>query len=187
MKKSAVYTRTGDQGTTSLVGGQRVSKAHQRIESYGSTDELNAFIGLLTDALEDETDKNFLRFVQHKLFTIGSYLATDPVSTELRVESKVTDESIGRIEQEIDRLDATLPKLSHFVLPGGGRSASLAHVCRTVCRRAERQIYRLAETDPVDDNVLKFINRLSDYLFVLARKECILHNGEEIIWDYTCS
>lgn len=186
MKKSSVYTRTGDRGTTSLVGGQRVSKAHQRIESYGSVDELNSFIGLLIDALGDEEDKKFLRFVQHKLFTVGSYLATDPQHTEVRVESRVTDQSIERIEQEIDRLDGGLPKLKRFVLPGGGRSASLAHVCRTVCRRAERQIYRLAETDPVEDNVLMFINRLSDYLFVLARKECILHNGEEIIWESTC-
>lgn len=186
-KKSLIYTGTGDKGTTSLVGGQRVSKAHQRIESYGSIDELNSFIGLLIDALDDEKDKNFLHFVQHKLFTIGSYLATDQERTELRVESKVTAESIGRIEREIDRIDGALPKQTHFVLPGGGRPASLAHVCRTVCRRAERQVYRLAETDPVEDNVLKFINRLSDYLFVLARKECILHNGEEIIWDYTCS
>lgn len=186
MKKSLVYTRTGDKGTTSLVGGQRVSKAHQRIESYGSIDELNSFLGLLIDSLSDEEDKEFLRFVQHKLFTLGSYLATDQENTELRVESKVTDESIARVEKEIDRLDGNLPKQTNFVLPGGGRSASLAHVCRTVCRRAEREIYRLAETDPVEENVLKFINRLSDYLFVLARKECILHNGEEIIWDYTC-
>lgn len=186
MKKSLVYTRTGDNGTTSLVGGQRVSKAHQRIESYGSIDELNSFLGLLIDSLSDEEDKEFLRFVQHKLFTIGSYLATDQENTELRVESKVTDESIARVEKEIDRLDGNLPKQTNFVLPGGGRPASLAHVCRTVCRRAEREIYRLAETDPVEENVLKFINRLSDYLFVLARKECILHNGEEIIWDYTC-
>lgn len=186
MKKSMIYTGTGDKGTTSLVGGQRVSKADQRIESYGSTDELNSFVGLLIDALEDENDKNFLHFVQHKLFTIGSYLATDQESAELRIESKVTSESIARIEKEIDRLDSTLPKLAAFVLPGGGRSASLAHVCRTVCRRAERQIYRLAETVPIEENVLIFINRLSDYLFVLARKECILHNGEEIIWDYTC-
>lgn len=186
MNKSLIYTRTGDKGTTSLVGGQRVSKAHQRIESYGSIDELNSFIGLLIDALNDQNDKDFLHFVQHKLFTIGSYLATDQENTALRIESKVTDDSILRVEKEIDRLDGALPKQTNFVLPGGGRSASLAHVCRTVCRRAEREIYRLAETVPVEDNVLKFVNRLSDYLFVLARKECILQNGEEIIWDYSC-
>ena len=186
MKKSLIYTRTGDKGTTSLVGGQRVSKAHQRIESYGTVDELNSIIGLLMTALENQEDKDFLSFIQHKLFTIGSYLATDQETTELKIESKVTPESITRIENEIDRIDDTLPRLKAFVLPGGCRSASLAHVCRTVCRRAERQIYRLAETNLVEEPVLVFMNRLSDYLFVLARKECIHINGQEIIWDYTC-
>ncbi|MEG1544887.1 MAG: cob(I)yrinic acid a,c-diamide adenosyltransferase [Tannerellaceae bacterium] len=186
MKKSVIYTGTGDKGTTSLVGGERVSKAHQRIESYGTIDELNSFIGLLMTALSNQEDMDFLLFVQHKLFTIGSYLATDQDNTELKIESRVTPESITRIEQEIDRLDSKLPKMKNFVLPGGCRSASLAHVCRTVCRRAERQIYRLAETNPVEEPVLVFINRLSDYLFVLARKECLNEIGDEIIWDYTC-
>lgn len=186
MKKSMIYTGTGDKGTTSLVGGQRVSKAHQRIESYGTVDELNSFIGLLITALDDQADQDFLLFIQHKLFTIGSYLATDQENTELKVESKVTPESIERIEREIDRLDSQLPRMKNFVLPGGTRSASLAHVCRTVCRRAERQIYRLAETIPVEEPVLVFMDRLSDYLFVLARKECIKNNGKEIIWNYSC-
>ena len=175
-----------DKGTTSLVGGERVSKAHQRIESYGTVDELNSFIGLLITSLEEKADQDFLLFIQHKLFTIGSYLATDQENTELKVESKVMPETITRIEREIDRLDNELPKMRNFILPGGNRPASLAHVCRTVCRRAERQIYRLAETIPVEEPVLVFINRLSDYLFVLARKECIRNNGKEIIWDYTC-
>ena len=186
MKKSIIYTKTGDKGTTSLVGGQRVSKAHQRIESYGTVDELNSFIGLLITSLEDQGDKDFLSFIQHKLFTIGSYLATDQEKTELKIESKVMPETITRIEHEIDRIDSDLPRMTNFILPGGSRSASLAHVCRTVCRRAERQIYRLAETNPVEEPVLIFMNRLSDYLFVLARKECIQNNGKEIIWDYTC-
>lgn len=186
MKKSIIYTKTGDKGTTSLVGGQRVSKAHQRIESYGTVDELNSFIGLLITALDDQAEIEFLSFVQHKLFTIGSYLATDQETTELKIESKVMPETISRIEHEIDRLDNELPKMRNFILPGGARSASLAHVCRTVCRRAERQIYRLAETNPVEEPVLIFMNRLCDYLFVLARKECIKNNGKEIIWDYTC-
>lgn len=185
-KKSLIYTGTGDKGTTSLVGGERVSKTHQRLESYGTIDELNSFIGLLVSSLEDQTDKDFLYFIQHKLFTVGSYLATDQTNTELNIESKVIPENITRIEREIDRLDASIPKMKNFVLPGGCRSASLAHVCRTVCRRAERQIYRLAETDPVEELVLIFVNRLSDYLFVLARKECIINDGKEIIWDYTC-
>ena len=186
LKKSIIYTGTGDKGTTSLVGGQRVSKAHQRIESYGTIDELNSFIGLLISAIEGEEDKEFLSFIQHKLFTIGSYLATDQETTELKIESKVTPESISRIETEIDKIDGALPKLKAFVLPGGCRSASLAHVCRTVCRRAEREIYRLCENYPVEEPVLVFMNRLSDYFFVLARKECIQNNGKEIFWDYTC-
>lgn len=186
MKKSKIYTGGGDKGTTSLVGGQRVSKADPRIESYGTVDELNSFIGLLITRAEDQEDKDFLSFVQHKLFTIGSYLATDPENTELKIESRVTDESIERVEREIDRIDADLPKMKAFVLPGGSVSASLAHVCRTVCRRAERRIYRLAEESRVEEPVLTFVNRLSDYFFVLARKENIKNNGNEIIWDYTC-
>lgn len=185
-KKSLIYTGTGDKGTTSLVGGERVSKTHQRLESYGTIDELNSFIGLLVTSLEDQLDKDFLYFIQHKLFSVGSYLATDQQSTELKIESRITPESIVRIENEIDRLDAGIPVMRNFVLPGGCRSASLAHVCRTVCRRAERQIYKLTETDPVEELVLIFVNRLSDYLFVLARKECIINDGKEIIWDYTC-
>lgn len=186
MAKSLIYTRTGDKGTTSLVGGQRVSKADRRIESYGTIDELNSFIGLLMTAIDDAEDEQFLLFIQHKLFTIGSYLATDQSTTELEIESQVTPESIEKIEHEIDRIDEKLSKMKNFVLPGGCRSASLAHVCRTVCRRAERRIYSLAEQAEVEDPVLIFINRLSDYLFVLARKECLKHNGKEIIWDYTC-
>ncbi|MDR1937789.1 MAG: cob(I)yrinic acid a,c-diamide adenosyltransferase [Tannerellaceae bacterium] len=187
MKKSMVYTKTGDKGTTSLVGGKRVAKTDTRIESYGTTDELNSFTGLLMTEISEKEDLDFLRFVQHKLFTIGSYLATDRESTELKIESRVTPESIARIEREIDRIDSQLPAMKNFVLPGGRRSAALAHVCRTVCRRAERQIYRLRETAEVEEPVLVFVNRLSDYFFVLARKECLANNGEEIIWDYTCT
>lgn len=186
MKKSIIYTRTGDKGTTSLVGGQRVSKAHDRIESYGTVDELNSFIGLLITALNDEKDTDFLSFIQHKLFTIGSYLATDQATTELKIESKVTPESIERIEREIDRLDNELPKMHAFILPGGcplGRPRTCLPHRLPSC---ERQIYRLAENCPVEEPVLIFMNRLSDYFFVLARKECINNNGKEIIWDYTC-
>jgi cob(I)alamin adenosyltransferase len=182
-----IYTRTGDTGYTSLVGGQRVSKADDRIECYGTTDELNAFTGLLIAEISEDADLDFLRFVQNKLFTIGAYLATDSSSTELQAASRVTQESIRRIETEIDRIDNSLPKLKQFVLPGGSRTAALAHVCRTVCRRAERQIYRLHQSAPVEEAVLVFINRLSDYFFVLARKSCILQNGEENVWDYTCT
>jgi cob(I)alamin adenosyltransferase len=170
-----------------LVGGQRVSKADKRIESYGTIDELNSFIGLLMTELTERADLDFLTFVQHKLFSIGSYLATDRSSTALRVESRVTAESITCVEEEIDRIDGALPKMTGFVLPGGNRPAALAHVCRTVCRRAERLMYGVDEADKVDDYVLMFINRLSDYLFVLARKACINNNGKEILWDYLVS
>jgi cob(I)alamin adenosyltransferase len=170
-----------------LVGGKRVSKADKRIESYGTVDELNSFIGLLMTELTEAADVDFLRFVQHKLFSIGSYLATDRGSTELRVESRVTAESVTWVEEEIDRIDGALPKMTGFVLPGGSRAAALAHVCRTVCRRAERRIYEVNEADEVEDHVLMFVNRLSDYLFVLARKECIKNNGKEILWDYLVS
>jgi cob(I)alamin adenosyltransferase len=162
-----------------------VPKNDKRIESYGTTDELNAFTGLLITEISEQEDMDFLRFVQHLLFTVGSYLATDRETAELKAASQVSPASISRIEREIDRIDSLLPAMKRFVLPGGGRAAALAHVCRTVCRRAERQIYELKETATVDKPVLVFINRLSDYFFVLARKES-LKNGGEIIWDYSC-
>jgi cob(I)alamin adenosyltransferase len=185
--KSLIYTGTGDKGTTSLVGGSRVSKTDVRIESYGTTDELNSFIALLMAEQLQENDKDFLLFIQHKMFTIGSYLATDRSQTALRPASQIGDDTIQRIEKEIDRLDASLPPIRHFLLPGGGRASALAHVCRTVCRRAERKIYALHEASPVEDNVLTFINRLSDYFFVLSRRLCLDNNGHEIIWDSTCN
>jgi cob(I)alamin adenosyltransferase len=187
MKKSMVYTRTGDKGTTALVGGKRVSKTDPRIESYGTVDELNSFLGLLMVEIDDTEDLDFLKFVQHKLFNIGSYLATDQDNTELCIESQITNENVSRIENEIDKVDGALPRMTNFVLPGGSRSAALAHVCRTLCRRAERRIYALDEFAEIDKNVLIFVNRLSDYLFVLARKLCLKEHGSEIIWDYTCS
>ena len=186
MKKSVIYTGTGDKGTTSLVGGQRVSKAHQRIESYGTIDELNSFIGLLISSLEEKMDQDFLLFVQHKLFTIGSYLATDQTNTTLRIESQIADEDIQRLEHAIDEADAQLPPLKAFVIPGGARGSAVCHVCRTVCRRAERRILAMAEEHEVTENVSAFVNRLSDYLFVLARKMNILADTDEIYWDKSC-
>lgn len=188
MEKSKIYTGGGDKGKTSLVGGFRVSKTHPRLEAYGTIDELNSFVGLLRAEIEDDSTNELLLFIQSKLFTIGSYLATDPTKTEYKIESHITEDSIVRIEQAIDVLDSELPKMKAFVLPGGARSAALAHVCRTVCRRAERNIYRLVESDEVEieEPVLIFMNRLSDFLFVLARKECLLKKGEEIFWNNTC-
>jgi cob(I)alamin adenosyltransferase len=185
MKKSNVYTKTGDAGKTSLVGGTRVSKTHVRLEAYGTVDELNSFVGLLACQIDDENTSNVLSFVQHKLFAVGSSLATDTETMPLKAAGIVTDEDIARLEQEIDRLDGELPALNNFVLPGGSEAAARAHLCRTICRRAERNIYRLKEDFWVDNHVLMFINRLSDYFFMLARKEAN-KTGSEIFWNNTC-
>jgi cob(I)alamin adenosyltransferase len=185
-EKSKIYTRSGDKGMTSLVGGYRVRKTHPRLEAYGTIDELNSFIGLLITELEEEATRELILFIQSKLFSAGSYLATDPSKTEMKAESHITDECIQKMEEAIDRTDSGLPKLKAFVLPGGTRTAATAHVCRTVCRRAERAIFHLTETETVEDNVLIFINRLSDLLFVIARSECMKKKGEEIFWNNPC-
>jgi cob(I)alamin adenosyltransferase len=186
MKKSIIYTKTGDGGTTSLVGGKRVPKDDIRIEAYGTTDELNACIGLLLaeEGLGEEIS-SFLTFIQNVMFTVGAYLANDPEKPLM--QQSISGDCIRRIESEIDRMDGILPPLRAFVLPGGCRTGALAHVCRTICRRAEREIYRLHRQSPLEDNVLVFINRLSDYFFVLARWECRKNGEEEIIWNNCCS
>jgi cob(I)alamin adenosyltransferase len=186
MEKSKLYTGGGDRGKTSLVGGFRVSKTHPRLEAYGTVDELNSFVGLLLTEVEDHELRELLLFIQSKLFTVGSYLATDPSKTEYKIESHIGGDSIKKIEATIDQIDSRLPKLKSFVLPGGSRTAALAHVCRTVCRRAERHIYRLTETETVEEPVPVFMNRLSDLLFVIAREACILENGKENFWNNTC-
>lgn len=183
MKKSVVYTKTGDKGTTSLVGGTRVPKTHLRLEAYGTVDELNAQLGLLVTYLSDEQDKAFTRHVQDRLFTIGSHLATDQEKKELSGASIIHPEEIDRLEQEIDRLDNSLPPLHAFVIPGGSRGAAVCHICRTVCRRAERRILSLSEHHEVAPEVLAYVNRLSDYLFVLSRKVNHDEKKDEIFWD----
>jgi len=186
MKKSLVYTKTGDKGTTSLVGGMRVAKSHVRLEAYGTIDELNSFVGLLICQVEEEDSLKILAFIQHKLFTVGSYLATETESKAPKCASIITNENIALIESEMDKLDSELPVLKQFILPGGSEAAARAHICRTVARRAERCIYRVKEQFPVEDNILIFVNRLSDYFFLLARKESY-KNGNEIFWDTSCS
>ena len=168
MKKSLVYTKTGDKGTTSLVGGSRVPKTHIRLEAYGTVDELNSNLGLLNTYLQNETDRNFILGIQHKLFAIGSHLATDQEKTQLRAASIISMEDVERIEREIDKLDEQLPELCAFIIPGGSRGAAICHVCRTVCRRAERRILALSETCTISPEVLAFVNRLSDYLFAVS-------------------
>lgn len=178
-----VYTKTGDKGQTSLVGGQRVSKCCERLESYGTVDELNSHIGVLMTYCTDKADVVFMLDVQAKLFVVGGYLATDNSVREVRQGNIVTPDMVETIEHEIDRLNLLLPPLRLFILPGGSRGAAYAHVCRTVCRRSERVILRLAATGAeVDDNVLAYINRLSDYFFVLARKLNNDNDIEDIIW-----
>lgn len=188
MKKSVIYTRTGDGGTTSLVGGMRVPKTHIRLEAYGTVDELNANIGVLAICVEDVAICDFLLYIQHKLFSLGTYLATDQSVTELHVESQISAEAIKRLETAIDELDNSLPPLKAFVLPGGAFSASLCHVCRTVCRRAERRILALEEHENciIDPEIKQFVNRLSDYLFILSRKLNQLTQHDEIYWDKSC-
>jgi len=185
-KKSLIYTRTGDKGKTSLVGGARVKKTHVRLEAYGTVDELNSQLGLLYTYLTEEGDKKLILWVQHKLFSVGSYLATDQSNTALRIESQIADEDIHRLENAIDEADASLPPLKAFVIPGGSRGSAVCQVCRTVCRRAERRILTMAEEHEVTENVSAFVNRLSDYLFVLARKMNLLVETDEIYWDKSC-
>lgn len=178
-----VYTKTGDKGETSLVGGQRVSKCCERLESYGTVDELNSHVGMLITFCKDERDRQFLLEIQGNLFVVGGYLATDTSTREVRPGNIVTEEMVVAVEHEIDRLQELLPPLRLFILPGGAPSSAQAHVCRTVCRRAEREILRLRATGAqVDDLVLGYVNRLSDYFFVLARKLNQDDNTQDVVW-----
>ncbi len=181
-----IYTKTGDKGITSLVGGTRVPKTHIRLEAYGTVDELNSNLGFLGTYLLDEKDKSFLQQVQDKLFAVGSHLATDRKKTELKAASVISPEHVEMMEREIDRLDNLLPPLSAFILPGGSRGAAVCHICRTVCRRAERRILALAEQVEISSELLAYVNRLSDYLFVLSRKMNQDDKKDEIFWNNSC-
>ena len=181
-----IYTKTGDKGVTSLVGGTRVPKTHIRLEAYGTVDELNSNLGFLGTFLLDEKDKSFLQQVQDKLFAVGSHLATDREKTELKAASVISPELVEMMEREIDRLDNLLPPLSAFILPGGSRGAAVCHICRTVCRRAERRILALAEQVEISSELLAYVNRLSDYLFVLSRKMNQDDKKDEIFWNNSC-
>lgn len=183
-----IYTKTGDKGTTALFGGTRVPKHHIRIESYGTVDELNSHLGLLRDQQIDEHSENIILRIQDRLFTIGSTLATDPEKAVLkngkkRLEiPKISSEDIELLEQEIDKMNEELPPMTHFVLPGGHQTVSVCHVARCVCRRAERLATALYEIEPFEEQVLQYLNRLSDYLFVLARKLSKDLQANEIQW-----
>ena len=175
-----IYTKTGDKGETGLFGGKRLPKYDLRIESYGTVDELNSYIGLLRDFLQDEATRDFLKAIQDRLFTIGANLASDPdksMSTPDLLESDVQ-----ALEQQMDRMDETLPALKNFILPGGHPTVSYCHIARTVCRRAERQVVALAANEAVDEIIMVYLNRLSDYLFVLSRKVAQDLNVAEVSW-----
>ncbi|MBQ0050176.1 MAG: cob(I)yrinic acid a,c-diamide adenosyltransferase [Bacteroidales bacterium] len=179
-----VYTKTGDEGQTSLVGGKRVSKCCDRLESYGTVDELNSHIGVLLTYCREQKDKHFLQGVQGNLFVVGGCLATETSPDANRPGMQVTKEMVEELEHEIDRIEALVPPLRFFILPGGSSAASYAHVCRTVCRRAERQIFRLAESEcHVDACLTSYVNRLSDYFFVLARKLNQDEGTADIAWS----
>ncbi|MGO3181777.1 MAG: cob(I)yrinic acid a,c-diamide adenosyltransferase [Aequorivita sp.] len=183
-----IYTKTGDAGTTALFGGSRVPKHNMRIESYGTVDELNSNIGMIRSHEIDTHSKEILVGIQHCLFTIGSTMATDPKKAVLKSGKdrlnipKIDEEDITLLETEMDKMNEELPALTHFVLPGGNTIVSSCHIARTVCRRAERRATLLNETEPLEEHVIKYLNRLSDYLFVLARKLSKDTNAEETQW-----
>lgn len=178
-----IYTKTGDKGKTSLIGGTKVAKNHLRIESYGTIDELNSFIGLVSDYLTDASIKQVLNTIQDRLFTIGSSLACDPEKeTSLKIPD-LNETDIYFIENEIDRMNEVLPEMKNFILPGGHIAVSTTHIARCVCRRAERVCVNMIEHKMVIDNlIIKYLNRLSDYLFVLARYIAHLLQVAEIVW-----
>jgi cob(I)alamin adenosyltransferase len=177
-----IYTKTGDRGETSLIGGTRVKKSHARIEAYGTVDELNAFIGVVRDQDINQKRQPLFSEIQDRLFTIGSTLATDPDKEGKVPTPDLHEADIKLLEEQMDLLDEVLPPLRHFVLPGGHPAVSFCHVARTVCRRAERLVIALQEESPVDDLVVKYLNRLSDFLFVLSRAMAFELGVKEITW-----
>lgn len=178
-----IYTKTGDKGTTSLIGGTKVSKSHIRIESYGTVDELNSWVGVVSDHIADATTKQTLKEVQDRLFTIGSSLACDPEKEPKLKIPDLHESDVEFLEKEIDRMNEVLEPMRAFILPGGAAAVSFAHVARCVCRRAERLCVAMQQDEmEVESLVLKYLNRLSDYLFVVARYITHLQGAEEIQW-----
>lgn len=178
MKKATIYTGTGDNGTTSLIGGTRVPKDHKRVEAYGTIDELNAHLGLLIVAIDDDEAISMLEEAESNLLAIGSSLATEGDTATSLPQAGITV-----LENAIDCMEAELPPMHKFILPGGNEAAARANLCRTVCRRAERAIVSLSRESMIDSTILVYINRLSDYLFLLQRQ---LLDGKEKIWEKHC-
>ena len=183
-----IYTKTGDKGTTALFGGTRVPKHHIRIDSYGTVDELNSHIGLIRDQDIDSHYKSILINIQDKLFTVGAILATDPEKSLLKNGKerlnipKISNDDIQLLENEMDDMESQLEPMTNFILPGGHQTVSFCHIARCVCRRAERLATALNEIEPFHSNTLTYLNRLSDYLFVLARKLTKDLQAEEVKW-----
>lgn len=180
--KSSLYTKTGDRGTTSLTGGQRVKKSSLRLHCYGSVDELNSFLGLLVARPLTTFELEVLQSVQNSLFVIGSYLATDATDAEFKASCLLSSKQVEYLEKAIDRLDGEAPPMKGFVLPSGGETAARAHVARTVCRRVERLLFAFDEEEKVDTQILKYLNRLSDFLFILARVASLREGYQEQLW-----
>ncbi|MFL9482297.1 cob(I)yrinic acid a,c-diamide adenosyltransferase [Chitinophagaceae bacterium LWZ2-11] len=179
-----IYTKTGDQGKTSLIGGTKVPKSHIRIESYGTVDELNSYIGLVNDLIEDQPIKIFLKEVQDRLFTVGSALACDPDKEPLMKIPDLKEDDISLLEKEIDIMNEVLPPMKSFILPGGHSTVSTIHIARCVCRRAERNCVDMQQQELfVEPLVIKYLNRLSDYLFVLARYIGHVLKVAEVPWQ----
>lgn len=176
-----IYTKAGDQGLTSLIGGTRVKKSHLRIETYGTVDELNSYVGLVRDQPVNNIRKDLLQEIQDRLFTIGALLATDPDKATMKIPD-LHEADVTRLEIEMDVVDAILPPLQVFILPGGHASVSFCHVARCVCRRAERLVIALQEDSFVEPLIIKYLNRLSDYLFVLSRQMAHELHAEELPW-----
>lgn len=176
-----IYTKTGDKGQTSLLGGTRVPKHHIRIEAYGTVDELNSHVGLLRDVVEDIPTIELLVSIQDRLFTIGSHLAADPEKNKMALPP-IGEDDVTALEKAIDTINGQVPEMKSFVLPGGHVFVSYCHIARCVCRRAERAVLRLSESEKVEDIHIKYLNRLSDYLFMLSRWLTMKLNAKEIPW-----
>lgn len=182
-KSSKIYTKTGDKGKTSLIGGTRVDKYHERIEAYGTVDELNSYLGLIRDICSDKEIISALIKIQKCLFKLETTLATDSKKIQKQILPSIEEKDIEYLEMEIDKMDDSLPVLKNFVLPGGNIISSHCHIARTICRRTERITIKLDVNNPIDSKCIKYLNRLSDYLFVLSRKILYDKGGNEIIWN----
>ena len=177
-----IYSRKGDKGDTSLFNGKIVKKHNLRVDAYGTIDELNSFIGLLKDYIEDEKIKDLLNRIQIKLFSIGSFLSAINKEGELSNKVKIKNIDIENIESEIDNFNKDLPKLKNFIIPGGHKPSSYSHVCRSICRRAERKISQINDESKINPLILPYVNRLSDLFFVLSRYLSFNDNANESYW-----